>query len=83
MIRGAHSINLDSKGRIAIPSRFREGIIARCDGRLVVTVNNTHEHCLWLYPMDEWEKVEEKLIALPSFDPAHQKIKAILVRLCL
>ncbi len=79
MFRGANSINLDSKGRFAIPSRYRENLITRCDGKLVVTVNNTREHCLWLYPMDEWEKVEEKLVALPSFDPAHQKLKRFLL----
>ncbi len=79
MFRGANSINLDSKGRFAIPSRYRENLITCCDGKLVVTVNNTREHCLWLYPMDEWEKVEEKLVALPSFDPAHQKLKRFLL----
>ncbi len=46
---------------------------------MVVTVNNTGEHCLWLYPMDEWEKVEEKIVALPSFDPNHQKLKRFLL----
>lgn len=51
----------------------------RCDGCMVVTVNNTGEHCLWLYPMDEWEKVEEKIVALPSFDPNHQKLKRFLL----
>ncbi len=79
MIRGANSLNLDSKGRFAIPSRFRDAITDRCDGRMVVTVNNTKEHCLWLYPMDHWEKVEEKIVALPSFDPNHQKLKRFLL----
>ncbi len=79
MFRGANSINLDSKGRFAIPSRYRENLITCCDGKLIVTVNNIREHCLWLYPMDEWEKVEEKLVALPSFDPAHQKLKRFLL----
>ena len=79
MLRGANSINLDSKGRFAIPSRYRDDLITRCDGNMVVTVNNTREHCLWLYPMDEWEKVEEKLVALPSFEPNHQKLKRFLL----
>ncbi len=79
MLRGANSINLDSKGRFAIPSRYRDNLITRCDGKMVVTVNNTRERCLWLYPMDEWEKVEEKLVALPSFEPSHQKLKRFLL----
>lgn len=79
MIRGANLLNLDAKGRLGIPSRYREGLMARCEGSLVVTVNNTKEHCLWLYPMDEWVKVEEKIVQLPSFDPNHQKLKRFLL----
>ena len=79
MFRGAHSINLDNKGRLAIPSRYRDDIADRCQGRFVITVNNTKEHCLWLYTMDEWEKVEQKLVNLPSFNPNHQKLKRFLL----
>ncbi|MCY3769514.1 MAG: division/cell wall cluster transcriptional repressor MraZ [Gammaproteobacteria bacterium] len=79
MFRGAHSLNLDAKGRLAIPSRFREDIVERCNGNMVATVNNTKEYCLWLYTMDEWVKVEEKLVALPSFDQNHQKLKRFLL----
>ena len=79
MLRGATLLNLDAKGRMAIPTRYREGLIERCDGHMVVTVNNTKEHCLWLYPMDEWQRVEEKIVQLPSFDPNHQKLKRFLL----
>jgi MraZ protein len=79
MFRGANSLNLDTKGRLAIPSRYRDAIMARCKGHMVVTVNNTRDRCLWLYTMDEWEKVEEKIVALPSFEPNHQKLKRFLI----
>ncbi len=79
MIRGATSLNLDSKGRLAIPTRYRDAIVSRCEGKMVVTVNNTKEHCLWLYPIDEWDKVEEKIVALPSFNSDHQKLKRFLL----
>ena len=79
MIRGANSLNLDSKGRLAIPSRYRDAIAQRCDGKMVVTVNNTKEHCLWLYPMDTWVEVERKIVELPSFNPEHQKLKRFLL----
>ena len=72
-------MSLDSKGRLAIPSRYRDGIRDCCQGKLVVTVNNTQEHCLWLYPIDEWERVEEKIVSLPSFNPQHQKLKRFLL----
>ena len=81
MIRGAATLNLDTKGRLAIPARYRDVLLERCAGKMVVTVNNTKEHCLWLYPMDEWEKVEQKIVDLPSFNPQHQKLKRFLLGL--
>ncbi len=79
MLRGASVINLDTKGRLAIPGRYRDALTDRCDGRLVVTVNNTKERCLWMYPMDEWEQVERKVAALPDFNTDHQRIKRFLI----
>ena len=79
MFRGANALNLDTKGRLAIPSRYRDALLQRCDGQLVVTVNNNKEHCLWMYPLDEWVQVEQKVVNLPSFDPNHQKLKRFLI----
>ena len=79
MLRGASVINLDTKGRLAIPGRYRDALTDRCDGRLVITVNNTKERCLWMYPMDEWEQVERKVAALPDFNTDHQRIKRFLI----
>jgi len=79
MFRGASSLNLDAKGRLGIPSRFRDVLVERCDGRVVLTVNNTRERCLWLYPLDEWDTVERKVAELPSFDPTAQELKRFLI----
>ena len=79
MFRGANSLNLDTKGRLAIPSRYRDDIQSRCDGHMVVTVNNFKDRCLWLYTMDEWQVVEKKIVDLPSFEPNHQKLKRFLI----
>lgn len=79
MLRGANALNLDAKGRLAIPGRYRDELTERCNGHLVVTLNNTKEHCLWMYPMDEWEEVEQKVVSLSSFDHNHQKLKRFLL----
>ena len=79
MFRGANKLNLDNKGRLAIPVGYRNDLQGRCGGKLVVTVNNTREKCLWLYPMDEWVVVEQKVVNLSSFDPNHQKLKRFLI----
>ena len=79
MFRGIHSLNLDAKGRLAIPGRYRDDLTKRSDGQMVVTVNNTQEHCLWLYPLDSWRGVQQKVMRLPDFDPNHQKLKRFFI----
>ena len=64
---------------MGIPSRFRDVLSKRCDGRLVLTVNHTREQCLWLYPLDEWDNVERQVANLPSFDPTAQELKRFLI----
>ena len=80
MFRGASSLNLDAKGRLGIPSRFRDVLVERCNGHVVLTINaNTRDRCLWLYPLDEWDTVERKVAELPSFDPTSQEVKRFLI----
>jgi len=78
MFRGVNSLNLDAKGRLAIPTRYRDGLLRQGDGKMVVTINNA-ERCLWLYPLADWEEIERKLVNLPSLDSAAQKLKRILI----
>ncbi len=79
MFRGASSLNMDQKGRFAVPAKYRQVLTERCEGQFVLTVNNTGERCLWLYPQDEWEQVERKVVELPSFDPSAQALKRLLI----
>ena len=79
MFRGASSLNMDQKGRFAVPSKYRRVLTERCDGQFVLTVNNTGERCLWLYPQDEWDDVERKVVQLPSFDARAQALKRLLI----
>ena len=46
---GSHAINMDAKGRIAIPTRVREDLASLCEGRIVLTAH-TEERCLLVYP---------------------------------
>lgn len=79
MFRGASTLNMDAKGRIAVPSRYREKIARENQGNLVLTVNNTRERCLWLFTLPEWEKVEQKVVELPSFSGQAQFLKRLLI----
>ena len=79
MFRGASTLNMDSKGRVAVPSRYREEFARRENPGLIMTVNNTRERCLWLFTLDEWEKVEQKVVDLPSFSGQAQFLKRLLI----
>ncbi|MDG6266716.1 division/cell wall cluster transcriptional repressor MraZ [Glaesserella parasuis] len=77
MFRGATSISIDSKGRIAIPTRYRAELLERHHGAFVCTVD-IRQPCLLLYPLHEWEIVEQKLLALSNFDPAQRRIQRVM-----
>ncbi|BDN86595.1 division/cell wall cluster transcriptional repressor MraZ [Aeromonas caviae] len=78
MLRGAHAISLDSKGRLAIPTKFRDWLRDECDGQLVCTIDIAHP-CLLLYPLNEWEEVERKLKTLSSTNPAERRLQRLLL----
>jgi len=77
MFRGATKITLDAKGRLAIPTRYRERLAARCDGQLVATVDR--DHCLLIYPLPDWEEIERKLVRLPSLHKLARQMQRIMV----
>ncbi len=77
VFRGATNITLDAKGRMAMPTRYRERIAARCDGQIVVTVDK--DYCLLIYPLPDWEELERKLVRLPSMNKVARRILRIMV----
>ena len=77
MFRGVNTVNLDAKGRLAVPTRYRERISERCDGNLVITVDR--DHCLLLYPLPDWEDIERKLVRLPSLNKQARKLQRLLI----
>jgi len=78
MFRGISNLNVDTKGRIAIPSRYRESIQLSSMGQMVVTADHT-DRCLLLYAMDEWEVVERKLMRLPNSNPRVRNMQRLVV----
>ncbi len=73
MYRGLSAVNLDEKGRIALPTRYRDELSA-----VVVTID-TEESCLLMYPANEWDEIEAKIEALPSFNPAARRVQRLLI----
>jgi MraZ protein len=75
--RGINNLALDSKGRMAMPARYRERLQEASDGRLVITVDR--DHCLLVYPLPEWEVIEAKLVALPSLNEQARVLQRLLI----
>ncbi len=78
MFRGVNTLNLDAKGRMAMPSKYRERLAATCDGQLVVTVD-LRDPCLLIYPQPEWEDIERKLVRLGNLDPSARRLQRLLI----
>jgi len=77
LFRGVTHINLDAKGRMAFPSRYRESLQRSCGGQVVVTVDR--DHCLLVYPLPEWEEIERKLVRLPSLNRQARRLQRLLI----
>jgi MraZ protein len=78
MFRGVQYINLDAKGRMAVPARQREQLSVICEGQLVMTVD-TQSTCLAIYPLAEWERIERDVQALPALNPAVKRFQRLVL----
>jgi MraZ protein len=78
MFRGANKVTLDAKGRLAMPTRYREDITARSNGKLIATVDLT-DRCLLIYPFPDWEEIERKLVRLPTLNAAARRLQRLML----
>ena len=65
MFQGETAITIDDKGRLAIPTAYRELVARACGNRLVITYNAFETTGLYIYPHAVWEKVRDQVNALP------------------
>lgn len=77
MFRGANKVTLDAKGRMVMPTRYRERLLERCQGRIVITVDR--DQCLLLYPLPDWEEIERKLMRLPTLNEQARRLQRLMV----
>jgi MraZ protein len=77
VFQGASQINLDAKGRLAVPVKHRDGLASPSEGKLVLTA---HPHgCLVLYPLAAWEPKRDQLNKFPSLDRTASAWKRLLI----
>ena len=79
MFFGETAINLDAKGRLAVPMRYRDDLKKQCENRLVLTYSAFDSGVLWLYLEEEWQRVRDEVMTLPSRNPTHRALQRRLV----
>ena len=75
--RGVSTLNLDTKGRFAIPTKYRDRLVDICASQLVITVDK--DRCLLIYPEPTWIEIEKKINDLPSFHNVTRILKRLYV----
>ena len=78
MFRGVQHINMDAKGRLAMPARQREPLLSQCEGALLATID-TQSRCLFIYPLPEWEQIEKEIQELPALKPAVKRFQRLVL----
>ena len=79
MFQGETAITIDDKGRLAIPTAYRDVVARASNNRLVVTYNPFDAGCLYIYPHDVWEKVRDQVNALPRTRARNRQLQLKLV----
>jgi MraZ protein len=67
---GKYYYALDPKGRIIIPAPLRDIIFKKYNNSKLYITNAAFDKCLWIYPLEEWNRLEEKIRPLPRSDEA-------------
>ena len=82
MFRGQFVHSVDAKGRVSLPARFRDALIADGDARFILTPA-PFDPCLHLHPMRAWEELEQKISELPRFDPNIVRFRRLYISAAL
>ena len=78
MFLGISNLNIDGKGRIAIPKKYRDEIMSDHEGEMILTVDHGQK-CLVLYPMTKWLNTQDALMNLPNLSDAVRGMKRMIL----
>ena len=78
LFQGATTLNLDAKGRMAVPAKYRGSLAEDSASRVVVTIHPM-DRCLWLYPEVQWVEIARTVSQLPTFDPQNRALQRLLL----
>ncbi len=69
--KGSYTYSVDDKGRVSLPAKMRKCVSPEANVTFIIT--RGFEKCLFVYPNDEWGKIEANLRSLSSYDPEHRR----------
>ncbi|WP_105188519.1 division/cell wall cluster transcriptional repressor MraZ [Pseudoalteromonas sp. T1lg48] len=78
MFRGTSTLSLDDKGRFAIPTKYRNQLLADNGGEIICTIN-IGDPCLLLYSLSEWQIVEQRLAALSNMKERAKRMQRLVL----
>jgi MraZ protein len=78
MFRGQFQHSIDAKGRVSVPSRFRDVLASSGDGRLVLTPA-LFDRCIHVFPLRAWEQFEAKVAQMKQFDDNVVRLRRLYV----
>jgi MraZ protein len=79
VFQGETAITIDDKGRLAIPTSYRDLIARASDSKLVITYNPFEAGSLYLYPQPVWERLRDQINALPRTKSVSRNLQLKLV----
>ena len=79
--KGSYIYAVDEKGRVNLPAKLRKYVSPESNETFIIT--RGFEKCLFVYPLDEWNKLEAKLRNLSSYDPEHRMFIRTLLELAI
>lgn len=78
MFRGITTTSLDAKGRMGLPVRARDGLMAYDGGDLVVTID-TDEKCLLLYPLSVWDELQTRIQSMDNLGSVARVVQRLMI----
>lgn len=78
MFSGILSVNMDAKGRFAIPTRFRDRLVSEGSAQIAITIDPNSRN-LVIYPLAHWQEIQEKISRLPSLDPHAKRLQRLVL----
>ena len=79
MFLGETAITIDDKGRLAVPTAYRDAVVRECGNRLVITYNPFEAGSLYLYPYAAWERLREQVNRLSKVKKVNRNLQLKLV----